>query len=626
MTDAPSSSDTRPLAGSNPPPWALAEIRDDSKSLGDPTATTLPAVANGSPGSKVSSKPSRMVQPSDFYFGKELGSGSWSTVMEASHVNTGKLYAVKILSKAQLIKLKKVKYATIEKDALVKLSGKHPGVVRMHAAFQDETSLYFVLDLATHGDLADLVKKHGSLSLRCARWYTAQIVDAILWVHSKGIVHRDMKPENVLLDDELRVKLADFGSAYMSTDGDLSPRASSFVGSAAYVSPELLDRSSKTTSSSSDIWAVGCTLYFMVAGTPAFAAINDYQSFRKIETLDYSFPDGFYDLAKNFVQKLVVLDPSDRLGVEPKSSPSQLRGHPLFTEPVDSVSPEEPAGMPISWDTLWIDPPVCPETGIVQPALAAALPEDEDDSLWDNVVHEFSLVNLNTVGANGNAKGSGGPHSPTSLLLPTGPPLDVPPDVVPTEATKAMDGVDARPPPTEDDPADNDSVSEDAQDVSDAAVPVAPPIAVGNSEPAHDDLGDVDDPVLKGKDWSGVLATGETVRCVSSVKTPVRRGLYKHPRPCALILTTSPRVLCVPLDDADKASKKLEAKHVFVFPKRPVGKSPSKGGKVLAGCKADSGRRKLVLLTGEKEYTFELSDEAALVRWAREVTAVLDAQ
>ena len=79
----------------------------------------------------------------------------------------------------------------------------------------------FVLDLAPHGDLADLVKKYGSLSLRCARWYTAQIVDAILWVHSQGIVHRDMKPENVLLDNELRVKLTDFGSAYVPADGDL---------------------------------------------------------------------------------------------------------------------------------------------------------------------------------------------------------------------------------------------------------------------------------------------------------------------------------------------------------------------------------------------------------------------
>ncbi len=82
MTDTPPSSDSRPVTGSNPPSWALAEIRDDSKSPGDhhsaPVATS--SMSDGSPGSKVSSKPSRMVQPSDFQFGKELGSGSWSTV------------------------------------------------------------------------------------------------------------------------------------------------------------------------------------------------------------------------------------------------------------------------------------------------------------------------------------------------------------------------------------------------------------------------------------------------------------------------------------------------------------------------------------------------------------------
>ena len=79
----------------------------------------------------------------------------------------------------------------------------------------------FVLDLAPNGDLADLVKKHGSLALPCARWYIAQIVDAVLWMHSKGVLHRDLKPENVLLDTELRVKISDFGSAYLAPDGDL---------------------------------------------------------------------------------------------------------------------------------------------------------------------------------------------------------------------------------------------------------------------------------------------------------------------------------------------------------------------------------------------------------------------
>ncbi|TBU23169.1 kinase-like protein [Dichomitus squalens] len=501
MGDSSPRRSSRHVNGSKPPAWALAEIRDDSKDdLGrqTPSGTAPVIAANGSALQGVTSKPSKMTHPSQFTFKKELGSGSWSTVMEATHVATGKLYAVKILSKAQLIKLKKVKYATAEKDALVKLSGTHPGIVRMHAAFQDDTSLFkldFVLDLAPHRDLADLVKKHGSLSLRCARWYTAQIVDAVLWVHRMGMVHRDLKPENMLLDSELRIKLTDFGSVYVSPGGDLSPRASTFVGSAAYVSPELLNRASKTTSSSSDIWAIGCSTYFMIAGTPAFAAINDYQSFRKIEALDYTFPEGFYDIAKDFVQKLVVLDPADRLGVEPKSSPSELRGHQLFTGLAYSTTPEESDGTPVRWDTLWTDPPVPPETGIIGPAPTAVIPEAEDDSLWDNVVHEFSLVDVKSARANANV--NGGPFSPSDLLMPTAGPVDVPPGAVPTEVVETVAVGNARR-SEHDGVADGEGNAAAKYTVDGHARAVA---AVNDGDPARGDLGHVADPILMEKDW-----------------------------------------------------------------------------------------------------------------------------
>jgi serine/threonine protein kinase len=78
-----------------------------------------------------------------------------------------------------------------------------------------------VLSLAPNGDLRELVKKNGSLSLSCARYYTAQVVDTVQWMHGKGILHRDLKPENILLDHDMRIKLADFGSAYISKDLDL---------------------------------------------------------------------------------------------------------------------------------------------------------------------------------------------------------------------------------------------------------------------------------------------------------------------------------------------------------------------------------------------------------------------
>lgn len=122
------------------------------------------------------------------------------------------------------------------------------------------------MDVAPGGDLQLLVKEYGSFSPRVARYYAAQIVDAVLWMHSQGILHRDLKPENALLDRDLRIKLADFGCAYIAQNADdlsmtfspvilartltlyKAPRKSTFVGSAAYVSPELLDKTLKTTS------------------------------------------------------------------------------------------------------------------------------------------------------------------------------------------------------------------------------------------------------------------------------------------------------------------------------------------------------------------------------------------
>lgn len=144
----------------------------------------------------------------DFSFGKILGEGSYSTVYLATDRQSLKEYAIKVLEKKHIIKEKKIKYVNIEKNTLNRLT-EHPGIVRLYYTFQDETSLYYVLDLCNGGELLGVLKRTGTFDVECTRFYGAQILDAIEYMHSRGVIHRDLKPENVLLDDNMHVKITE---------------------------------------------------------------------------------------------------------------------------------------------------------------------------------------------------------------------------------------------------------------------------------------------------------------------------------------------------------------------------------------------------------------------------------
>ncbi|KAG4301833.1 hypothetical protein PCK1_001809 [Pneumocystis canis] len=277
----------------------------------------------------------------DFILGRTLGEGSYSTVIAAKDKQTSKEYAIKILDKRHIIKEKKVKYVYIEKDTLNKL-GNHPGIVQLYYTFQDERNLYFVLSLASNGELLGFVKHLGSLNEECTRYYGAQILDAVHYIHSCGIIHRDLKPENVLLDDKMKIKITDFGTAKIldspaqtingisktnnknsiSNNEESLSRANSFVGTAEYVSPELLI--DKVAYKSSDIWAYGCIIYQLFAGRPPFKASNEYQTFQKIINLKYQFPPNFPPNAKDLCEHILLLDPLKRLTID------ELKSHKFF--------------------------------------------------------------------------------------------------------------------------------------------------------------------------------------------------------------------------------------------------------------------------------------------------------
>ncbi|KAI0062841.1 kinase-like protein [Artomyces pyxidatus] len=309
----------------------------------------------------------------DFEFGEILGEGSYSTVLHVTHRATRQEYAIKVLDKGHLKRNNKLQTALAEKNTLVRLGSGHPGIVRLHWAFQDEWSLYFVLDLAKNGELQSRITRMGSLSTTCARYYTAQLIDALDYMHSRGVIHRDLKPENLLLDDAFRIKVTDFGTGKL-IDIATQPATKTFVGTAQYVSPELLE--ANETSKSSDLWALGCVVYQMIAGRFAFQGLSEYLTWQKIKQLEYTFPEGFDEQAKDLIKHLLVRDPLERLGAGPPGSThdmAALRAHPFLAS--------------IDWATLWTDPAPSLETGLVRREVHGAEQNWEDvGAAWDELV------------------------------------------------------------------------------------------------------------------------------------------------------------------------------------------------------------------------------------------------
>lgn len=315
--------------------------------------------------------PTHKRNPKDFIFGKVIGEGSFSTVYLAKDIHTSKEYAIKVCEKRHILKEKKSEYVKREKDVLNMLADAKHSFVRLFCTFQDSERLYFVLSYAKNGELLPYINKVGSFDIECTKFYSAEILRGLEYLHGLGIIHRDLKPENILLDEKMHVLITDFGSAKIlddpetvlttttttttASDGDPDAqqqqqyrreRRGSFVGTAQYVSPELL--TDKTASRASDLWALGCIVYQMVAGLPPFRSRSEYMIFQKILKLEYEIPDGFCELAKSLVSQLLVLEPTQRLGAldEHGAGYPSIRAHPFF-EGVDFETLHEQTPPPI---------------------------------------------------------------------------------------------------------------------------------------------------------------------------------------------------------------------------------------------------------------------------------------
>lgn len=269
----------------------------------------------------------------DFELGKIYGVGSYSKVVRAKKKDTGIVYALKIMDKKFITKENKTAYVKLERIVLDQLD--HPGIVRLFFTFQDTFSLYMALESCEGGELFDQITRKGHLSEDEARFYAAEVVDALEYIHSLGLIHRDIKPENLLLTAEGHIKIADFGSVKPMQDSRITvlPNATSddkactFVGTAAYVPPEVLNSSPATFGN--DLWALGCTLYQMLSGTSPFKDASEWLIFQRIIARDIRFPDYFSEEARDLIDRLLDLDPSRRPGAGPDGY-AVLKMHPFF--------------------------------------------------------------------------------------------------------------------------------------------------------------------------------------------------------------------------------------------------------------------------------------------------------
>uniref|UniRef100_A0A452FT92 Serine/threonine-protein kinase PLK4 n=1 Tax=Capra hircus TaxID=9925 RepID=A0A452FT92_CAPHI len=256
----------------------------------------------------------------DFRVGNLLGKGSFAGVYRAESIHTGLEVAIKMIDKKAMYKAGMVQ--RVQNEVKIHCQLKHPSILELYNYFEDNNYVYLVLEMCHNGEMNRYLKnRRKPFSENEARHFMHQIITGMLYLHSHGILHRDLTLSNLLLTRNMNIKIADFGLATQLK----MPHEKHYTlcGTPNYISPEIATRSAHGLES--DIWSLGCMFYTLLIGRPPFDTDTVKNTLNKVVLADYEMPTFLSREAKDLIHQLLRRNPADRLSL------SSVLDHPFMS-------------------------------------------------------------------------------------------------------------------------------------------------------------------------------------------------------------------------------------------------------------------------------------------------------